>query len=54
MYEPCGMFPGIGMVGGGAKLAVGSHESSVDDDDGARWTSTAPFGITTTALGPAV
>jgi hypothetical protein len=54
MYEPCGMFPGFGRVDGGVKLAVGSHESSVDDDDGARWTSTAPFGITTTALAAAV
>jgi hypothetical protein len=35
MYEPCGMFPGVGIVVGGDKLAVGSHELSIDDDDGA-------------------
>jgi hypothetical protein len=40
------MFPGVGMVVGGARLAVGSHESSVDDDDGLTWTISAPFGIT--------
>ena len=32
------MFPGVGVVVGGVRLAVGSHDSSDDDDDGATWT----------------
>jgi hypothetical protein len=36
MYEPCGILPGLGIVVGGDRLAVGSQESSTDDDDGAR------------------
>jgi hypothetical protein len=54
MYEPWGMFPGVGIVAGGARLAVGSHESSVDDDDGASWTIAAPCGTAATVLTDAV
>ena len=45
MNEPAGICPGVGIVAGGARLAVGSHDvSSADGGEGC--TISAPLGTT--------
>ena len=48
MYEPGGICPGVGIVAGGVRLAVGSHGAVCAG--GAGWTTWAPLGMTTTAF----